>query len=247
VTLEQTNSDTNLVVYLGSFDFNVNWNNSVAIKIVPTDYPVQKVALDSLIVVYEGDLGTGGGPALPPDDGETVTQLQTIFSDGSLNFSYEGTYNYPRLICYGSDLENLNPLFNNGVKSATVDVLDSSSVYCNIQFEDGSWMGQWYGILPGQKLFVNDIEITSALDNNQGGTNLVFNLDVDTGDGGTIVPPVDGDTTHDYNIHISGKVDGLGCNLSNGARADGEINLLFMFLPFILVFMIRATQRLRSN
>jgi murein DD-endopeptidase MepM/ murein hydrolase activator NlpD len=246
VTLDQTNSDANRMVYLGSFDYKSGGKNSVGIKVPPTNYPVQKVALDTLILVYEGDLGTGGGPALPPTD-EPV-QLQTIYSDGDLTFRYDGTYNSPRLLCWGSSLENQNPIFNNGIKTATVEVLDSSSVWCNIEFEDGNWMGQSYGILPGHKLFVNNTEITSALDNHQGGTNLVFNLDVDSGSGDTTVPPVDdGDTTHTYSIHVSGKVDGLGCTLSNPAETEGEINLLILFLPFMMVFAIRATQRLRSK
>jgi hypothetical protein len=247
VTLDQTNNDSNRLVYLGSFDYNANWKNSVGVKVAPTNYPAQKVALDTLILVYEGDLGTGGGPSLPPED--LPVQLQTIYSNGDLNFRYEGNYNSPRLLCFGSDLQDHNPIFNNGVKTATVDVLDSSSVYCNIQFEDGTWIGQWFGKMPGQKLLVNDIEITSALDNHQGGTNLVFNLAVDPDDGNTSEPPLDdGDTaTRNYNVHVNADVSGLGCSLNKTPGHDGWLNLALMFLPFSLIYMIRATRRLKSS
>jgi len=254
VTLDQTNNDANRTVYLGSFDYNANWKNSVGVKIAPTNYPVQKVALDTLILVYEGDLGTGGGPALPPDDGQTTTQLQTIYSTGGLTFRYQGSYNSPRLFCYGSKLEDHNPILSNGIKTATVSVLDSDSVYCNIQFEDNSWMGTWYGILPGQKLFVNDLEITSALDNHQGGTNLVFNLVVDANDDNN--PPEPGDTstpgnfngTLDVNVHGDTK-GSWGCQISanNSVNpAESPVNWLIMLSPAIALWGRKYRQRLRS-
>lgn len=255
VTLDQTNNDQNRVVFLGTFDYNASWKYSLGIKIAPTNYPIQKVAADSIMLVYEGDLGTGGGPALPPDE---TPAIQTIYSNSSVKFQYQGTYNTPNLYCWGCNLEKQNPLLQNGAKETTISVLDSGSVWCNIQFEDKSWMGTWYGKMPGQKLLVNGTEITTTLDNGQGGTNLVFNLSVQDAN----TAPANGTTTQDgntsdsnfhgsfdINVHTGGKSQSFGCQLNNGDFNPGEglVNLLIMISPALALWGRKIVKRLKSR
>ncbi|MCX6740684.1 MAG: hypothetical protein NTZ49_05680 [Candidatus Parcubacteria bacterium] len=254
ITLDQTNNDLNQKVYLGSFEFKAGPTYSIGQKILPTDYPVEKVALDSLILAYEGELGIGGGPALPPEDGNTAASLQTLTCNGSLTFEYQGTYSSPRLICYGLDLEKKNPIFDNGIVEATVGVIDSGSVYCNVEFEDGQWIGAWYGIMPDQHLFVDGVEITTALDNHQGGTNLVFNLIVDPNSGDTIIPPIDDGDTSDgrrftIDVNVKGDVSGLGCRVSDEAmdRPTASINYLIILSPGLLMGLSQITRRLKKR
>ncbi len=258
VTLNQTNDDVNQKVFLGSFEFRSGWEYSVGQKILPSDYPVQKVALDALILTYQGELGIGGGPAIPPEDETPNPPLQNIFSDGDLAFEYQGTYNSPRLLCWGSHLEDQNPLFDNGIMEATVSVEDSSSVWCNAEFEDGQWLAQWFGRMPSEHLFVNGIEITTTLDNNQGGTNLVFNLIVQLG-GDTIIPPDDpppvddGDTSDGHHftvdVNVDGDVSGLGCQISNEAMSwpNAMINYFIVISPAAMIGLYRLARRLRKR
>lgn len=251
VQLDQVNDDANKIVYLGTFDFHANWSYAVEMLSKTNDQPAATVAADAIRLVYEGDFGTGGGPILPPFPNQS---LQTIYSIGTLLFRYEGTYNYPQLLCWGSGLENLNPLLSNGTKQDTVSVLDSDSIYCNIQFEDGQWMGAWYGIMPGQRLFANETEITTALDNGQGGTNLVFNLVVEPNEDDNNPPddqPPDDDSdwhgTIDVNVSGGGSGTG-GCQLSEGNAASFSlVNFLIMFVPLIIITGYKLARALKSS
>ena len=251
VSLDQSNDDTNKIAYLGTFDFNSNWRYSIEMLSKTSDQPAKNVAVDAIKLVYEGDLGTGGGPVLPPDPGQN---LQTIFSTGTLAFRYQGSYFQPKLLCWGSGLENLNPIFSNGVIQATVTVADSDSVYCNIQFEDGQWMGGWYGIMPGQKLFANETEIVTALDNGQGGTSLVFNLVVED-DGTDDDPPPDDpppDDDSDFHgtidVHVSGASGVGGCQMNpQMVGSSSFVNFLIMIFPAIIIAGRKLARALKSS
>jgi hypothetical protein len=211
VLVDQTNDNANKLVYLGTYDYFTNWEYSVDVFSKTSDNPAKTVAFDTLVLVYEGDFGTGGGTIPPPptdncgngvcDSGEdanscpadcTITPpppppgvMPTINSSGQLQFEYQGTYSYPKLYCYGANLESNNPILSAGLKDKTLEVSSSALVYCNVQFEDGKWLADWQGMLSGQKLLVNNQEITYTEDNGMGGKNLVFNLVVNI----TLPPP----------------------------------------------------------
>ena len=66
--LDQDNNDENQKVFLGTFDFQANYLYSVEVGSQTSDAPAKNVAVDTLILVYQGDFGSGGGPQ-PDDDG----------------------------------------------------------------------------------------------------------------------------------------------------------------------------------
>jgi len=178
VRLSQTNNDENKSIYLGTFDYFQNCRYSVDLQSKTADNPAKNVALDTLILVYEGDLGTGGGPVIPPADPPPDNEIKTINSSGTLTFKYAGSYANPELYCSGGGLIWQDPLFSSGAKETTVNVSQPGQVICNIFFEDGSWLADYQGIKAGEQLFVEDQEITATLANGLGGSNVVFNLEV---------------------------------------------------------------------
>jgi len=177
--LSQSNNNENKKVYLGTFDYLKGIHYSLDLQSKTSDNPAKTVALDTLILVYEGDLGTGGGPALPPIDPPPSPEIKTIDSAGSLTFRYTGSYSQPELHCSGSGLVWENAIFSGGITEIAADVNLSGQVVCNILFEDGSWMADLQGVKVGQQLLVNDQLIDATLDNGLGGSNLVFNLVVE--------------------------------------------------------------------
>ncbi len=93
--LDQANGNENHKVYLGTFDFYTDWQYSVDLFSQIDDSPVQDVALDTLILVYEGEIGSGGGdnppddpPPDPPDDGDSSS---TIDINGDFNVNVNGS------------------------------------------------------------------------------------------------------------------------------------------------------------
>ncbi|MCX6743437.1 MAG: peptidoglycan DD-metalloendopeptidase family protein, partial [Candidatus Parcubacteria bacterium] len=164
VRINQANNNENKKIYLGTFHYNQAWKYSVDVYTKTLDNPAKKVGLDSVMLVYEGDLGTGGGYT-PPIDPVPSAEIKTINSSGTINFRYSGTYNSPELRCSGAGLNWETIIFSNGVKEKTVNVTQSAKVYCNIKFEDSKWMSNYDGIMPNQQLFVADQEITYTEDN----------------------------------------------------------------------------------
>ena len=179
VRLSQTNNNENKKIYLGTFDYFQGWRYSVDVNSLTADNPAKNVALDSLILIYEGDLGTGGGPVIPPADPPPAIEIKTIDSAGSLTFKYIGSYSKPELHCSGGGLVWENIILSGGLLETTVSVTQSEQVVCNILFEDGTWLADSQGITAGEQVLVNDQLINATLDNGLGGSNLVFNLVVD--------------------------------------------------------------------
>lgn len=179
VRLSQANNNENKKVYLGTFDYYKDTRYSLDLQSQTSDNPAKNVALDTLILIYEGDLGTGGGPAIPPVDPPPNPEIKTIDSAGSLTFRYVGSYSRPELHCSNGGLAWENIIFSGGITEATVNVAQSDQVVCNILFEDGSWLADSQGLKNGQQVFVNDLLINATLDNGLGGSNLVFNLVVE--------------------------------------------------------------------
>jgi len=179
VRLSQANNNENKKIYVGTFDYYQGWRYSVDINSLTADNPAKNVALDSLILVYEGDLGTGGGPVIPPADPPPSNEIKTINSAGSLTFKYIGSHSNPELHCSGGGLSWGNAILSGGQTETTVSVIQSEQVICNILFEDGTWLADSLGIKAGEQVFANDQLINATLDNGLGGSNLVFNLVVD--------------------------------------------------------------------
>ncbi|MBN1325584.1 peptidoglycan DD-metalloendopeptidase family protein [Candidatus Falkowbacteria bacterium] len=65
-SVDQSNDNVNKTVYLGTYDYYANTQYSVDVFSKTSDNPVRTVAFDTLIVVYEGDYGSGGGNLPPP-------------------------------------------------------------------------------------------------------------------------------------------------------------------------------------
>jgi len=65
-SIDQANDNVNKTVYLGTYDYYANTQYSVDVFSKTSDNPVRTVAFDTLIIVYEGDYGTGGGTLPPP-------------------------------------------------------------------------------------------------------------------------------------------------------------------------------------
>jgi len=243
VRIDQANSDENKRIYFGTFYYNQNWRYSVDLYSQTTNNPVKNVAADAIMLVYEGDLGIGGG-YVPPAAPVPSNQMATITSSGTITFKYSGTYNSPELYCSGGGLSWSVPVFSGGVKEKTVTVSQSAKVYCNTRFEDGQWMGGYNGIMANQHLFVDNQEIIYTEDNGQGGTNLVFNLVVENPNDPPDDPDIDdGPTTITADINISGSVDGLdgfGCSVSFVQAVftwATFVNLLILFSPLILLLV----------
>ena len=244
VQLDQTNSDQNQLVYLGTFDYYNDWDYSVSLNSKTGDSPEKKVALDSIMLVYEGDLGTGGGGALPPALPPEPEQVPTITSDGQLTFKYVGTYLKPEFRCWGSGLSWDTVIFSNGNTSATVEVSYSDTVYCNAKFEDNHWLAEGSGILPNQHLYVNDQELFATADNGLGGSNILFGLvvnnqDDDTGDN-------DWHGTIDVNVNGDDLPSGWGCALT-ATNNDNIRTKLFNWLILLLPALMLAVRRLGSR
>ncbi|MDD5341696.1 MAG: peptidoglycan DD-metalloendopeptidase family protein [Patescibacteria group bacterium] len=83
VLIDQSNNNQDKVIYLGTFDYLANTDYSVDVFSKTTDSPAKTVAFDTVMLVYEGDFGTGGGGLPPPpstvcgngicEDGEAET------------------------------------------------------------------------------------------------------------------------------------------------------------------------------
>ncbi|MCX6745938.1 MAG: peptidoglycan DD-metalloendopeptidase family protein [Candidatus Parcubacteria bacterium] len=179
VRLSQTNNNENKKIYLGTFDYYQGSHYSVDVGSLTSDNPAKNVALDSLILIYEGDLGTGGGPVIPPADPPPDNEIKTVNSAGSLTFKYIGAYSKPELHCSGGGLTWGDAILSGGLTETTVSVIQSEQVICNILFEDGTWLADSQGLKIGEQLLANDQLINATLDNGLGGSNLVFNLIVD--------------------------------------------------------------------
>lgn len=248
VQLDQTNDDENRLVYFGTFDYYSGWEYSVSVNSASPNTPAKNVAVDAVILVYEGDFGTGGGGALPPAPPPVTQSVPTLTSTGQLVFRYSGTYTKPELHCWGSGLSWENIIFFGGTQTATVDVSYSDTVYCNAKFEDNRWLAEGSGILPNQHLFVNDQDMLATADNGLGGSNVVFNLVVNLEDGDTSDNDTD-DDDDDFKGTIEVKVNGenlpegmFGCVLSPGANVSIQNNLLnyfIMLLPALLLAIRR--------
>ena len=253
VRINQANNNENKKIYLGTFNYNQGWRYSVDIYSKTLDNSPKNVAVDSIMMVYEGDLGTGGGYT-PPLDPVPSNEIKTINSSGTITFRYSGTYNSPELRCSGGGLNWETIIFSNGVKEKTVNVSQSAKVYCNIKFEDNKWMSNYNGVMSGQQLFVENQELTYTEDNGQGGTNMVFNLVVNLIDPNS--PP---DTNEPSNtINFSGNVNIPGLNPPTNASGTITcqisrveqvfnwailINLLILFSPLIFL-LVRKVKKI---
>ncbi|OGY42960.1 MAG: hypothetical protein A2Y67_02795, partial [Candidatus Buchananbacteria bacterium RBG_13_39_9] len=244
IKLDQTNADQNRKVYLGTYDLYQGWRYSVDLQSQTADSPPVNVALDTLILEYEGDFGTGGGPIIPPDPLPDPVLIQTINTTGILTFRFAGTYTKPELHCYGAGLSWENIILQNGVMQNNVTVSYADTVYCNALLENGRWLAEKDGILPNQHLFVNDQEIIGTADNNLGGRNIVFNLLIkNTGDDNN--PPEDDfpdDFSGTINVNVSGDVSGLGgCQINNSSAGQPArmANFLFLLLPAIILCLVK--------
>jgi len=245
VTINQSNDNENKKVYLGTFDFYNDWRYSVEIAASQSALSTDNVVLDTLVLIYEGDFGAGGGslpepPPLPepepdPDPDPPPPNLEdavTIYSDGSLTFEYQGSYNYPELHCTGAGLDWTNAILANGLKNKTVALAYSDTIYCNIVFEDNNWLASWLGILPGQLLLAQGQAITANIDNGQGGRNLIFHLVLNEIDDNPPDPPADNPADN------PGTTPGIGgCQIKSGEPAlESWFNFLVMLLPLILIY-----------
>jgi len=221
---DQSNDDQNKEIYLGSYYFEQDLEYKVDISSLTADQPAKNVGIDTLMLIYEADSGSGGD--LPPQN-----QIITIMTDGQIKFTYQGTYNLPQLFCQGAGLVWNNYYLQNGQTQNTVEVNFSDEVICNIKFEDGSWMTDYQGIKPNQHFYVNDLEIKTVKDNGIGGTNLVFNVRLN------IDHPQGGNTSNSVGGNPSSGVG--GCSVSNGQNAGGLINLLVIMLPALILIIGR--------
>ncbi|MCX6744836.1 MAG: peptidoglycan DD-metalloendopeptidase family protein [Candidatus Parcubacteria bacterium] len=245
VQIDQTNDDANRLVYLGTFDYYSSWKYSVVVSGKTADNPAKTVAVDSIQVVYEGDLGTGGGGALPPALPPEPEQVPTITSEGQVTFKYVGTYLKPEFRCWGSGLSWDKVIFSNGTLSAAVDVSYSDTVYCNAKFEDNRWLAEASGILPNQHLFVNDQEIFATADNGLGGRNILFGLVVNTQDGDTGADDWHG--TIDVHVNGDDLPKSWGCVISATSNDNIRTNLLnwlILFLPALVLAARRLVSRI---
>lgn len=174
IQIDQSNNNVDKLVYLGTYDYYTGTDYSVDIFSKTTDSPVKVVAFDTLILVYEGDFGTGGGTLPPPPP---PPELQTINSSGQLELEYLGIHPTPVLNCWGASVEKNNPILSNGLKEKTIDVSISDLIFCNAQFEDGTWLAGPDGIASGNALLANGQEI-DYFEDGPYGVHLVFYLSV---------------------------------------------------------------------
>jgi murein DD-endopeptidase MepM/ murein hydrolase activator NlpD len=232
--IDQFNDDENQEVFLGTFDFYNTQRYGVNVFSQTEDYPAQNVAVDTLILVYQGEPGSGGGQ-LPSDD-----QVKTINSDGSLHFKYQGISTQPELHCTGGGLFWSDLILADKSLENSVQVSFSDTVYCNIEFENNTWLADWQGLLPGHQLLVNGQLITAIKPNNYGGYNLVFNLVVNEQDNN----PIESDDNNDPGS--SNKKDqpssgSLGCHIGSGLPPfAGLANSLILLIPPFVIFAFRA-------
>ncbi len=259
VTINQSNDNKNQNFYLGTFDFFNDWRYSVEIVASQSALPTDKVALDTLALVYEGNFGAGGGsvpepPPLPDPEPEPEPIIEpvpanpeeaiTVYSEGVLTFAYQGTYNYPELHCTGGGLDWSTMILANGLKTKTVSVSYSDTVYCNIVFEDNTWLATWLGIMPGQLLLVQDQQIAASIDNGQGGRNLLFHLELNEDNIDPPYPPTDSfsDETSSENQPAT---QGIGGCQINGAITGLEslFNFLAIILPLSVLLFFRILKQ----
>ncbi len=233
-SFDQFNDDENQKVFLGTFDFYNTQRYGVNVFSQTADYPEQTVAVDTLIFVYEGEPGSGGGQ-LPPDD-----QVKTINSDGYVHFEYQGGYTRPELHCTGSGLFWHDLILADGFLENSVQVSFADTVYCNIEFEDNTWLADWQGLLPGHRLLVNGQSITAIIPNSYGGYNLVFNLVINEQDNNPTEPDDDNNNSGKSNNQDQSSSGSFGCYIGAGLPPfTGLVNLLILFVPLFVIFTFR--------
>lgn len=218
----------NAVVYLGTYYLPQNYYYEVSLISQPASYTV----FDTLMLVFEGDFGSGGGD--PPDD-----QIKTITTEQDLHFAYVGNYNLPELHCSGGGFDWSDLILQNGEIEISVAAGFSDQVICNVEFENNQWLANDQGILSGHHLYVNNQEIRSLLPNGLGGNNLVFNLVVNE----LVNPPPEPDDLPAGNNDSGNKKSNsgsLGCHINQSINAGTAIiNFVIILLPAIIVFLWR--------
>lgn len=231
--IDQSNDDENQQVFLGRFDFYKTQRYSVDVFSQTTDYPAQLVSVDTLILVYEGEPGSGGG------DFPTDNQVKIIDSAGTLYFNYQGTYSFPELHCSGGGLFWNDLILGEGLIENSVEVFYSDTIFCNIQFEDNSWLADWQGLLANHSLLVNNQKITAIAPNQFGGYNLVFNLVINEDDNN---PTEQDDENYSDNRVVQNKssAGSGGCHIGSAVPPFiGLINWLILLIPPFLIFILR--------
>jgi murein DD-endopeptidase MepM/ murein hydrolase activator NlpD len=225
IRFDQKNDDLNQLVYVPqALDFYQNRDYRVVVHSQTADNPAKDVAVDALILIYDGDLGSGGGE--PLDNGS----IKTIESDGDLTFSYQGSYHEPELHCFGAGLNWDDLILSGGQKTQTIAVLYSDTVLCNIEFEDGEWLANWQGILNGQQLLVNDEKITALQANGLGGFNLVFKVVLPNDDNNT---PPQNQKGYDHDQNSAG----WGCAINPSVNlGESLINFFLIISPAFIIY-----------
>lgn len=172
VFIDQKNNDINKEAYLGTFDFWRDKFYQVDLHSKTNDNPAVDIAADAVIVVYEGELGSGGGV----EEG----QKRSITSDGTLPFEYQGSSQCPLCSCDGPGNPWPTQVIGDCQHSSVLEIPQSGTYRCNCQLDNGSWVGEWYGLKEDEHLFVGGYDIRYWEDNGNGGSNFVFDVVLDS-------------------------------------------------------------------